>query len=215
MITSARASHGDIGPHQNASGSARVAPSSTKQRTRPKFDGLKKWLPAPLDHVLREDRHRGRAGEDPPALHAPPVAVLGAGNAQDEGDAVARQERARRPHDHALAAERDRELDHRAGEERDEDLGDRELEVERRLAQDLQRDDDGREVQARVANRRQQDRVRRPADPERRPRRLGQGGRVHGVPWYWRRAAGLCGNLGCPGAFGGRLRRSPPRSFSL
>ena len=44
-----------------------------------------------------------------------------------------------------------RELDHRAGEERDEDLRDRELEVERRLAEDLQRDDHRREMQARVA----------------------------------------------------------------
>ena len=49
MITSASAIHGDIGPHQKASGSARVAPSSTKQSTRPKFDGLKKWCPR---HVI-------------------------------------------------------------------------------------------------------------------------------------------------------------------
>ena len=40
---SASASHGDSGPHQNGSGSARSGPSSRKQRTRPKFDGLKTW----------------------------------------------------------------------------------------------------------------------------------------------------------------------------
>ena len=68
-------------------------------------------MPAEADQVLREDRDRGGAGEDPPALHAPPVAVLGARDPQDEGDAVAGQERARRPHDHVLAVEGDRELD--------------------------------------------------------------------------------------------------------
>ena len=41
MSTSASASHTDIGPHQNGSGSARSGPIRTKQRTSPKFDGLK------------------------------------------------------------------------------------------------------------------------------------------------------------------------------
>ncbi len=41
MIASARASQNDIGPHQNASGSACSGPSSRKQRTSPKFEGLK------------------------------------------------------------------------------------------------------------------------------------------------------------------------------
>ena len=45
MIATASASHGDIGPHQNSSGSASSGPSRRKQSTRPKFDGLKTWRP--------------------------------------------------------------------------------------------------------------------------------------------------------------------------
>src|SRR3954465_5947719 len=41
MIAKARPSHGDIGPHQKSSGSARVRGSTRKQRTSPKLDGLK------------------------------------------------------------------------------------------------------------------------------------------------------------------------------
>ncbi len=48
--------------------------------------------------------------------------------------------------------------------ERDEDLGDRQLEAERDLPENLQRDDDRGEVQARVASRRKQDRVRCASD---------------------------------------------------
>ena len=59
--------------------------------------------PAERDHVLREERHRGGAGEDPPAVRAPPVPVLGSRHAEDERDAVPRQERARGPHEDAAA----------------------------------------------------------------------------------------------------------------
>ena len=45
MIANANPSHGDIGPHQKSSGSARPGPSRRKQRTRPKFDGLKMCRP--------------------------------------------------------------------------------------------------------------------------------------------------------------------------
>ncbi len=162
MSASASTSAGESGPHQNASGSARSGPSSRKHGTRPKFDGLKMWRPRNVDQVLREQRDGGRRREDPPAVHAPPVAVLGTRHAQDESDAVPGQERARRPHEHALASERDRDLEDGGREERDEDLGDRQAEAERRLSENLQRDDDRGEVQARVASRRKQDRVRLP-----------------------------------------------------
>ena len=46
--------------------------------------------PAEADQVLREDRDRRGRREDPPTLEAPPVAVVGARDAQDEGNAVAR-----------------------------------------------------------------------------------------------------------------------------
>ena len=45
ISTSATTSAGDNGPHHSASGSARSAPRSRKQSTRPKFDGLKMCRP--------------------------------------------------------------------------------------------------------------------------------------------------------------------------
>ena len=141
--------------------------------------GVEDVTPAERDQVLREQRHRGGAGEDPPAVHAPPVAVLGSGHAQDEGDAVPRQERARGPQDHPLAPERDADLEHRARDERDEDLCDREPELERDLPEHLQRDDHRREVQARVPQRRKQDRVGRASNAKRRPARVDGGHANH------------------------------------
>ena len=43
-----------------------------------------------LDQVLREQRDGCRPREDPPAVHAPPVAVLGPRHPEDERDAVTR-----------------------------------------------------------------------------------------------------------------------------
>src|SRR5437899_3250781 len=40
-----KSSHSETGPHQKSSGSARLRPSTRKQRTRPKFDGLKMCPP--------------------------------------------------------------------------------------------------------------------------------------------------------------------------
>ena len=131
------------------------------------------------DEVLRQQGDGGRPGEDPPAVHAPPVAVLGPRHAQDERDAVPREQGARRPHENPLAAERDRDLEDPGDRERDEDLRDRQLEVERHLPEDLQRDDHRREVQARIAERRQEDGVVRASDPQRRA--AGWGGRAHGA----------------------------------
>ena len=126
MIASASASQVDIGPHQKSSGSARILPRARKQRTSPKFDGLKTCRPRKRITYFESSDDGGGAGEDPRAVQAPPVAVLGPGHAEDEGDAVAGQQRARRPHDHVLAEEGDPELEHRARPERDEDLRDRE-----------------------------------------------------------------------------------------
>ena len=85
--------------------------------------------------------------------------MLGARDAQDEGDAVSGQERARRPHDDPLLPEDDRELENRAHADRDEDLRDRQVEVERDLAEDLERDDDRGEMQPRVLEGRKNDRI--------------------------------------------------------
>jgi hypothetical protein len=123
----------------------------------PDVRGVEDVASADADDVLREQGDRRHSCEDPPPAQAPPVAVLRSGDAQDERDAVAGQQGARRPHDHALPAERDRDLEHRAGAERDEDLGDGEVEAERRLSQHLERDDHCSQMQPRVARRRQQD----------------------------------------------------------
>ena len=95
-------------------------------------------VPSPLDQVLGEDRDRRRPDVDPPAVQAPPVAVLRAGHPQDERDAVSGQEGARGPQEHALLVEGDCHLDHRAGREGDQDLRDRELEPEAHLPDQLQ-----------------------------------------------------------------------------
>ena len=50
MMTSASASHADVGPHQKSSGAARFRPSARKQMTRPMFDGLKMCSPR---HLIR------------------------------------------------------------------------------------------------------------------------------------------------------------------
>ena len=137
---------------------------------------------AEADHVLGEQCDCSRRDVDPPAVEAPPIAVLRARDAQDEGDAVAGQERAGRPHDHPVAPERDRELEHGAGPEGDEDLRDRQVEAERRLPQHLQRHDHGCEVQSRVAERRQQDGVRRAADQHGPPASSGRCSGAHRPP---------------------------------
>ena len=126
------------------------------------FDGLKMWLPRQLEHVLREQRDGGRAGEDPPAAqcstsrrarvpgtrrtNATPLPV---------SSALAGQSRTccRR---NAIATSSTAHVS-----ERDEDLRDREPEVEADLPDHLQRGDRRREVQPRVAELRQQDRIGR------------------------------------------------------
>ena len=92
---------------------------------------------APADQVLGQQREGRGPGEDPPPAHAPPVAVHGARDAEDERDAVPGQQRARGPHDRPLLPEGDRDLEHRAGDQGHQDLGDRETEVERDLPEDL------------------------------------------------------------------------------
>jgi hypothetical protein len=102
-----------------------------------------------------------------------------AGHTQDERDAVAGQRCARRPHENVLGAHRDRDLEHGSSADREQDLGDREVEVEADLTDDLERNDHGGQMEARVAKLRQQNRVRPAADRERRPRGRRCGVRAH------------------------------------
>ena len=99
-------------------------------------------------------------------LHQSPCSVPGTRRTKATPFPV--RKRARRPHEHALRAERDRDLEDPGDGERDEDLRDRQLEVERDLAEHLQGDDHRRQMEARIAQRGQQDRVVRAPDPQRR-----------------------------------------------
>ncbi len=151
-------------------------------KNEPEVRGVEDVASSPADQVLRQERDGGRRREDPRSVKAPPVAVRRSRHTQDERDSVAGQERARRPHDHVLAEEGNADLEHRARSDRDEDLGDRETEPEHGLAENLQRDDHRREVEARVPVRGQQDRVLRSPDRQHRP--AGDGGRAHGRSSY-------------------------------
>ena len=63
----ASASQRDIGPHQKSSGSARVSPSTRKQRTSPKFEGLKTWRPRQRIRCF----DRSETAAVPAKIHAP------------------------------------------------------------------------------------------------------------------------------------------------
>ena len=101
---------------------------------------------AEADQIFRQQRNGRSRRVDPGAPQTPPVTVLRALNPQHERDAVPREERARRPHDHSSLSEDNADLQHRARSERDQDLGDREAKVERRLSEDLKGDDDRGEM---------------------------------------------------------------------
>ena len=67
MIASASAIQGDIGPHQKSSGAARSEPRTRKQRTSPKLDGLKTWLPRHLITYL----DKSETAAVPAKIHQP------------------------------------------------------------------------------------------------------------------------------------------------
>ena len=112
-----------------------------------------------LDHVLREQGEPGHDGEQVPAVPAPVVTVLGADHPEDQRDAAPGQHGARRPHERSGAGERPRHFDHGARQDGDEDLHHRHPESEDRLAEDVDRDDDRREMQPGIADGREHERV--------------------------------------------------------
>ena len=77
--TSARASQTDTGPHQNGSGSARSGPKATKQRTRPKLDGLKTCRPRNVITYLESSPTAAAPANShqPWRLHQSPCSVPG------------------------------------------------------------------------------------------------------------------------------------------
>ena len=90
---------------------------------------------------------------------APVVVRRRPDDAQDQRDAAPGEHRAGRPHERPGLAERERDLDDRAGEDRREDLRHAHLEAQADLAEDVDRDDDRRDVQPRIARVRQDERV--------------------------------------------------------
>ena len=178
MIASASASQKPIGPHQNASGSACSGPRSRKQTTRPMLDGLKTWRPPTW---IRCFERRAKAAvpakiHQPCMLHQSPCSVPG----------TRRMKATPLPVSSALAGHMITCCRRKAipisstaqVTQRDEDLGDRELELERDLPEHLQRDDHRGEVEPRIADGRQQDRVGRAADPQSPPGRAGSAHRL-------------------------------------
>ena len=131
------------------------------------FEGLKTWEPAVPDDVLREERERRDAGEHVPLVGAPVVVERRTGNTEDERDAAAGQHRAGRPHEGPRSAERQRHLEDRARQDRRQDLRHADLEPQPDLPEDVDRDDDGSDVQPRIAGVRQDHGVRAPAERER------------------------------------------------
>ena len=118
----------------------------------------------PADQVLGRHRDGDHGDKDPDPVHAPPLAVQRPWHAEDERRAVAGEQTAGRPQDHLVLEEADAELDQRADREADQDLGDREPEVEHCLAQGLQREEDRGDVEAWVANAWQKHRVGAPEE---------------------------------------------------
>ena len=164
MITSARAIHHDIGPHQKSSGSTRERPSARNTTTSPMLDGLKMCRPFHAITYFESSAPPAVATKihQPCVVHQSPCRVPG----------TRRTNATPLPVSSALAGHIRTccfqavidDLDRRDRAERDQDLRDRQLEVERDLPEHLQRGDGRREVEPRVAELRQHDRVGRAAD---------------------------------------------------
>src|SRR5690242_10777607 len=92
-------------------------------------------------------------------LGAPPLAMERPGHAQDERGAVAGQQAARRPQDRLVLEEFVAEIEQGAADQTHQDLGDREAEIEYRLAEDLEREQHRGHVQARIPEARPEDAV--------------------------------------------------------
>ena len=114
---------------------------------------------AVADDVLRQEREAGDDREHVPGVRVPRVVRRRPDDAQDEGDAAAGQHRARRPDERAGLPEGQDDLDDRAGQDRREDLRHAHLEVQPDLPEDVDRDDDRGDMQPRIADVRQDQRV--------------------------------------------------------
>ena len=119
------------------------------------------------DDVLRQQGQGGDAGEHVPAVGAPRLVGRRPGHPEDECHAAAGEHGAGRPHEGATGPERQRHLEDRAGEDRRQDLRHADAEPETELPEDVDRDDDGGDVQPRIARVRQDHGIRGPAERQR------------------------------------------------
>ena len=156
------------------------APEHEERHDQPDVRGVEDVGAAVLDDVLREQRQARDDREDVPVAGVPGLVLWRPDDAQDQGHAAAGEHRARRPDERATLTESDRDLEDRAGQDRREDLGHADLEVQADLAEDVDRDDHGRDVQARIADARQEQRIARAAQRE---RATGGGHRVTRRTW--------------------------------
>ena len=104
--------------------------------------------PTGTDEVLRGKRDGAGEHEVLDPVEAPPATVPRAGGTQDERHTVAGEQSAARPHQHVLASEHDGHLDPGTQGDADEYLGDRHLEAQDGLTEDLHRQDHRGDVQA-------------------------------------------------------------------
>ena len=160
---------------------------------------------AVADDVLGQQRQTGDGGEDVPGVGVPGLVRRRPDDAQDQRDAAAGEHRAGRPDEGPALAEGQRDLDDRAGQDRRQDLRDADPEVEADLAEDVDRDDHRRDVQPRIADARQDERVRAAADRQRpgghgRCPRAGTGRRLLGRGT--RRSGAWTAFTGCASYFG-------------
>ena len=111
---SAREDHGQrerrarptSGPTRSRAGRRGCGREARKQRTSPKFDGLKMCSPRHLIRYFESSETAAVPAKIHQPVQAPPVAVMRAGHAQDERDAVAGEQRARGPHQDVLLGAR-------------------------------------------------------------------------------------------------------------
>ena len=119
------------------------------------------------DDVLRQEREAGHDREHLPGVGVPRVVGRRPDDAEDQRDAAPGQHRAGGPHERPALAEGQDDFDDRAGQDRRKDLRDRHVEVQPDLPEDVDRDDDRRDVQARIADVGQDQRVGAAADRQR------------------------------------------------
>ena len=179
MIASASTSAGDSGPHQNASGSARSGPSSRKMGTRPKFDGLKMWRPRNVTRYFESSPTAEAAAKihAPSMLHQSPCSVPG----------TRRMNATPFPVRSALAGHMSTRWRRNAiatSRIADVSTATRIWAIERSksnadLPEHLERRDDRRQVEARIPQRRQQDRIGGASDVDCRPVGADGGRRAH------------------------------------